>query len=71
VEQVDLTFLVFVQNGLERNEEIEIRFQLRGLTSENGMRVRREVLPGTELLATILRPIPGASSIQYGYTVRY
>ena len=71
VEQVDLTFLVFVQNGRDRKTQVEIRFQLRGLTSENGLRVQRDVPPGTEVLATILRPVSGASSIQYGYSVRY
>jgi len=71
VEQVDLTFLVFLQNGLERAIDVTIAFQLRGLDSENGSTVNRTVPARTEVLATILRPIAGASSIQYGYSVRY
>jgi hypothetical protein len=71
VEQVDLTFLVFLQNGLERDADVEIRFQLRGLSSDNGARITRSIPPRTEVLATILRPVRGASSIQYGYSVRY
>ncbi|MFP4114883.1 MAG: M23 family metallopeptidase [Spirochaetales bacterium] len=71
VEQVDLTFLVFVQNGLDRESNVEIRFQLRGLSSDNGTRITRVVPARTEVLATILRPIAGATSIRYGYSVRY
>jgi hypothetical protein len=71
VEQIDLTFLVFIQNGLDRQADIDVRLQLRGLTSDNGLTVERSVPARTEILATILRPVPGASSIQYGYSVRY
>ena len=71
IEQVDLTFLVFIQNGLPREADVTIGFQLRGLTSDNGTTVERGVPARTEVLATILRPIEGASSIQYGYSVRY
>jgi len=71
VEQIDLTFLVFIQNGLPREADVTIGFQLRGLTSDNGTSVERSVPARTEVLATILRPIEGASSIQYGYSVRY
>lgn len=71
VEQIDLTFLVFIGNGLERAADVELAFQLRGLTSENGLRIERRVPAGTEVLATILRPVAGATRIEYGYSVRY
>lgn len=71
VEQIDLTFLVFIRNGLDREADVEISFQLRGLESEAGRVVERTVPPATEVFATILRPLPGATTIQYGYTVRY
>lgn len=71
VEQVDLTFLVFVQNGLSDDTDVEIEFQLRGLTSDQGTTISLTVPAETEVLATILRPISGATSIQYGYSVRY
>ncbi len=71
VEQVDLTFLVFVQNGLDREVDLEVSFQLIGMRSDAGPRVERAVPGHTEVLLTILRPAPDAASIQYGYTVRY
>jgi len=70
VEQVDLTFVLFVQNGYDREVEVEISLDLRGLRSDNGRRITRTVPPQTELFLTILRPIDGASSIQYGYSLR-
>ena len=71
VERIDLTFLVFVQNGLDRQTDVEISVRLTGLASDAGTQVRRSVPPNTEVLATILRPLPGATSLQYGFTVRY
>ncbi len=71
VEQIDLTFLVFAQNGLDREVAVDVAFQLRGMRSDEGIRVRRAVPAYTEVLLTILRPLPNAASIQYGYTVRY
>ena len=71
VEQIDLTFVVFVQNGLDREVDVDVAFQLRGMRSDEGMRVQRAVPAYTEVLLTILRPLPDATSIQYGYTVRY
>lgn len=70
IEQVDLTFVVFVQNGFDREVEVEIALDLRGLRSDNGRRITRTVPPRTEVFLTILRPIQGASSIQYGYSLR-
>ncbi len=70
VEQVDLTFVLFVRNGYERRVDVEIALDLRGLRSDNGRRITRTVPPQTELFLTILRPIDGASSIQYGYSLR-
>lgn len=71
VEQIDLTFLVFVQNGLDREADVEVSFQLRGLQSDAGRVVQLMVPAGTEVLASILRPVSGARTIQYGFTVRY
>lgn len=70
VEQVDLTFVLFFQNGRDRETTMELALELRGLSSDNGDRVDRTVPAGTEVLATILRPIDGAQGIQYGYTLR-
>jgi murein DD-endopeptidase MepM/ murein hydrolase activator NlpD len=71
VEQVDLTFLIFIQNGLDRDVDTTMRFDLRGLRSELGQTVETFVPAKTELLVTILRPIDGANSIQYGYRLSY
>jgi len=71
IEQIDLTFLVFVQNGFEHNVEVELEFQLTGLSSDRGETVSISAPAKSEVLATILRPIAGASSIRYSYTVRY
>lgn len=70
VEQVDLTFVLFVQNGYDRPVDVEIALDLRGLRSDNGRRISRTVAAQTEVFLTILRPIEGASSIQYGYSLR-
>lgn len=70
IEQVDLTFVAFVQNGYDREVEVEIALDLRGLRSDNGRSITKTVPPQTELFLTVLRPIDGASSIQYGYSLR-
>lgn len=71
IEQVDLTFLVFLQNGLDREIDVELALQLAGMTSTAGQTVELLVPARTELFVTILRPQPGASRIQYGYSLRY
>jgi len=71
IEQIDLTFLVFLRNGLARDTEADLRFQLVGLESDAGRTVHVTAPARTEVLATILRPVPGATSIQYGYTLSY
>ena len=71
VEQIDLTFLVFLQNGLDRDIDATMSFDLRGLTSDAGVTVERSVPSGTEVLVSILRPVDGANSIQYGYRLSY
>ena len=71
VEQVDLTFVVFVQNGYGDSRDVELRFSLQGLTSDLGTAVTVSVPGRSEVFATILRPIPGATRIQYAYSVRY
>ncbi len=71
IEQIDLTFLVFLQNGLDRDIAATIQFELRGLDSDAGITVESDVPAGTELLVSILRPIEGANSIQYGYRLSY
>lgn len=71
VEQVDLTFLIFLQNGLDRTVDVTMAFDLRGLSSDAGTNVASTVPQGTEILATILRPREGATSIQYGYRLSY
>lgn len=71
VEQVDLTFLVFVRNGFPNAVDAEVTLNLIGLSSDAGPVVPITVPARTEVLATILRPRPGATSIQYGYTISY
>jgi hypothetical protein len=71
VEQVDLTFLIFVQNQRDRATDVELDFELAGMQSDAGTTMTIAVPARTELLATILRPLPGATRIQYGYSVRY
>ena len=71
IEQVDLTFLVFLQNGLDREIDAELALQLAGMTSTAGQTVELLVPAQTELFVSILRPQPGASRIQYGYSLRY
>ena len=71
VEQVDLTFLLFVRNGLPEDQRVEIRLELTGLSSDAGRTVRLTAPARSEVLATILRPLPGAGSIRYGYSLSY
>lgn len=71
VEQVDLTFLLFAQNGFSEDIDVEIRLTLSGLQSEAGNPVRITVPARTEVLATILQPLPGATAIRYSYTIAY
>ncbi len=71
VEQLDLTFLVFVQNARDREINAELGLQLMGMSSQAGSPIQITVPARTEVLATILRPIPGASRIQYGYSLRF
>lgn len=71
VEQIDLTFVVFVQNGFSQDMEVELVFQLSGLESDRGETVRVQAPGRSEVFATILRPVAGATSIRYSYTVRY
>lgn len=71
VEQVDLTFILYVRNGFQDATDIQITLDLRGMTSDAGNPVELTVPAATEVVATILRPQPGATSIRYGYTVRY
>ena len=71
IEQVDLTFLLFVQNGFSEDVEVEIELQLSGLASDAGGTVRVNAPARSEVLATILRPLPGATTIRYAYTIRY
>ncbi len=71
VEQVDLTFVLFIRNGLAESREVWIDLDLRGLSSDAGDPISITAPSGTEVVATILRPAPGATTIQYGYTVRY
>jgi murein DD-endopeptidase MepM/ murein hydrolase activator NlpD len=70
VDQVDLTFLLFVQNGLSTAQNVEIRLELSGLSSEAGNPVSITVPARTEVLATILQPVAGATAIRYGYSLR-
>jgi len=71
VEQIDLTFLLFVRNGLTDDSDVEIRLELSGLESAAGNTVRLTAPARSEVLATILRPLPGATTIRYGYTISY
>ena len=71
VEQIDLTFLLFVRNGFSENTDVEIKLQLSGLQSDAGDTVRLTAPARSEVLATILRPLPGATTIRYGYTISY
>lgn len=71
VEQIDLTFLLFVRNGFAEDTDVEIKLQLSGLVSDAGDTVRLTAPARSEVLATILRPLPGATTIRYGYTISY
>lgn len=71
VEQIDLTFVLFIQNGLDRDVDVDLSLQLVGLDSDVGNRIQQTVPARTEIFATILRTRRGASRIQYGFTVRY
>jgi murein DD-endopeptidase MepM/ murein hydrolase activator NlpD len=71
IDQVDLTYIVFIRNGLQREIDAELGLQLAGMSSTAGRTVVLAVPAQTELFVSILRPVPGASRIQYGYTLRY
>jgi murein DD-endopeptidase MepM/ murein hydrolase activator NlpD len=71
IERVDLTFVIFVQNGFTNSREVELTLSLQGLSSEQGNAITLTVPGRSEVFATLLQPIPGAARIQYGYSIRY
>lgn len=71
VEQIDRTYLVFVQNGTTEEQEIAFELDLVGLSSDQGTEFLLTVEPLTERLATIMRPDPGAGRLRYRIRLRH
>lgn len=71
VEQVDSTYILFVQNGTERRLQIDVRLQLQGMEASTPLSISAELAAGSEKFLSILRPLPGVQRFQYGYSLRY
>ncbi|WP_460051951.1 M23 family metallopeptidase [Spirochaeta dissipatitropha] len=71
VEQIDSTYILFLQNGTDRRLQIDVRLQLQGMKATTPLSISSELAAGSERFLSILRPLPGAQRFQYGYSLRY
>ncbi len=62
VEQVDLTYVVFIGNGFDYAVDAQVRMRLKGMVSTTGSPVSVQLEAGEERFFTILRLRPGATN---------
>lgn len=70
-ENQDLTYIVYLRNGLNRSIDATVSFRLQGMRSERSLPVELSVPATTEVFLTLLRADPDASSWQFAPRVRY
>ncbi|AFG38839.1 M23 family metallopeptidase [Spirochaeta africana] len=71
VEQIDSTYVLFLQNGTDQRLEIDTTLQLRGMEATTPLQLTHRVDPQTEVFLSILRPQDGVRQAQYGYQLRF
>jgi murein DD-endopeptidase MepM/ murein hydrolase activator NlpD len=70
-EQIDMTFVLFIANGLETKADTTIKLQLMNFESSNGKTIRLFLEPLKEVFLTVLKPKQDARSFRYGYRLSY
>lgn len=70
-EQFDLTWAVFIGNGLSEEIEATITINMRNLSSDAHLPQVIRVLPGEEVFVTLLRGDPGVTNWRFAPTVSY
>jgi len=68
VERKDLTYLIFVSNGMSTDATVRVTMSLHGMSSTAGLPVKLDTPAETELFVTLLRPT--GSTGRYGYSYR-
>ena len=68
IERRDLTYLIFVRNGMSTGATVRVTMSLHGMSSTAGLPVQLDTPAETELFVTLLRPNGSAS--RYGYSYR-
>lgn len=71
IEEIDSTYVLFLQNGTTSRLKVETTLQLRGMNATTPTQLTTVVDPETEVFLSILRPRNDARQIQYGYQFRY
>lgn len=70
-EQFDLTWAVFVGNGLDEEIEATISINMRNLSSDAHLPMVVRIPPGEEVFVTLLRGDPGVSNWRFAPSVSY
>ncbi|HKK47886.1 MAG TPA: M23 family metallopeptidase [Alkalispirochaeta sp.] len=70
-EQYDLTYALFVANGLADPIEATVSFRLVNMRAEGRTPVELTIPPRTEVFVTLLRADPAGDRWQYSPSVRY
>ena len=70
-EQVDSTYIVYVVNGLRNPQEVTVEFRLVNLVPGKKSPITVTVPGETEVFLTLLKAVPRATVLEYGYALRY
>ena len=71
VEQIDRSYILFIGNGLPYNLEASVDLHLSNMTASDPDPITISLKTGEEKFLTILRPVKGAASWRYGYSLSY
>ena len=71
VEQSDLTYAVFVGNGLDYAVDATVTFRLVNMRADTTEPIQLRLQPGEERFLTLLRANPEADRWQYAPTIRF
>jgi murein DD-endopeptidase MepM/ murein hydrolase activator NlpD len=69
-ERIDETYTVFIKNGTDSAKEVSVDFSLRNLAPSRPEPLSVTVPALTEHFLLLLRARPGATSWEYGYSLR-
>ncbi len=70
-EQVDSTYIVYLANGMRNAQEVTVDFRLVNLVSGKKSPITVQVQGETEVFLTLLKAVPKATVLEYGYALRY